>query len=924
MEFLRKRQANEPNIQNSLHANAQAQAQAQAQQAQARAMMNLQAQIGRGMGQGPQAFQQFQQPMGGSQMPQQPQQQQPQQQQPQVQQQMAMGMANQAGRGMGPNQQMMNMAGGQNRQPQNFPTDMARLANADKAKVVELAARMMNQASEAQKNQTRLDLQQRLTPQQLAEFQSQGRDPLIWYYQNHALQTLRNNMNRFSQGAPNQNPAQATMMQPQQSQQSLARQNMMNGIQPDGSATDFSQFSSNMESIKDQQMNGLMAQQAGQVVVPASAAAGRNATPQPMNQNIPNQQGPNQTPRPQQPPQGQQQQQQGQQQQQQQQNMHMQQMKMNQNPQQPQLQIPGQMKQMQGQPVGMGGGIPPSQSPAMDTLNTPISRPPSNMNPMTAQNMGQGAAQFGDQRFNQGIQRPNSQVFNTMLANMSQEQRQQVAGLPPDKLNDVMRRWQKSRQEQMGMNAGQVNMMQNRPQNQPGQMNPNMHNLGAQGLQQPGALGNGAQPQMQVPRMPAQNPQTQAMMDIMDLPTQVISQISHLPPEVKKWRDLKMWLTQNNTLPQNIRSQLGALQQKQFSMLMAKRLSMQTQQQQQHQLQHQQPPANQVGNMTPGMPVQPGMVNNQPNGMARPMGNIPMSVLHVTPQEMMQVRNSKPSLAALPDEQLRQLIQQMKKTNWFNQQQQQLRGQAQGQPQGPQGGPNAMSIPQAPMQPQPNAAVPPQGQVPNPMAQAAAMQNTGQKQPGATPEQARRSQPPNNRAQGPTPSPAQPPKNLKRSTPDDVAEAAAAAAAAQKPAGQARPPSQPGQPMQKPIPRLNPQQIAALNPEQRNKYEQYIKMQMANKGLQGSNPNQATNESLARLRVIGQEVQRQFATEAMPDIMMSPQDHADTANKLQRIVQDMTNIGRGLSKWYALTRDDARAKMFFRTVSISPYISTSI
>jgi hypothetical protein len=70
-----------------------------------------------------------------------------------------------------------------------------------------------------------------------------------------------------------------------------------------------------------------------------------------------------------------------------------------------------------------------------------------------------------------------------------------------------------------------------------------------------------------------------------------------------------------------------------------------------------------------------------------------------------------------------------------------------------------------------------------------------------------------------------------------------------------------------------------------------------------------------RLKMIGQEEQEQFAQESTPDIPMGPEEYAETAVKLKRIVVDMAKVGRGLSKWYSLTQDDARAKMFFRTVS---------
>ncbi|KAH7329369.1 hypothetical protein B0I35DRAFT_404605 [Stachybotrys elegans] len=929
MDFYRKRQANESNIQSNLNANAQAQAAQAHAQAQQRALM--QAQMGRGMGQGPQqGFQQFPQGMPGNQMsqqPPQPPQQQQGAQQPQPQQQMGMGMGmgmgmvGQAGRGAAPNR-MMNMGGPQVRPGQPGQTDMSRLTNADKQKVAEIASKMMASSSEDAKNAIRQQLSARLTPQQINEMNAQGKDILTWYFQQQALLALRNGTVRLQPqaGQQNQNPAQATMMQQQQSQQNLQRPNMMNGVQPDGSGTDFSQFTSSMESIKNQQMNGMLAEQAGQMVVPASNANVRNPTPQPMNQNMPNQQGPNQPPRqPQQQPQ-QPSQQQAQAQQQQNQNMKLQQMKAGQSGQQPQAQMQAmqaQLKQMPGQQAG--AGVPISQSPAMETLNTPISRPPGNVNAMGNQGMVQGAVPFGDQRFNQGIQRPHNPAFQNMLANMTQEQRASISGLAPDRLNDVMKRWQDGRQGMMGMNPAQMNVAQMQQQGRPqnpnpmGQMNPGMAGLGPQGLQ-PGAMGMPGQPpqQPQQPMMRMPQAQTAHVMDSMDLPPQVVAQLGTLPPDVKKWRELKAWLSRNNHLPQQTRQQLGILQQRQFSILLSRR---QAQQQQQQQQQQQHPPQQGGPMQMPNMPPQtPGQMINQhqqqpqqpqQNPMQRAMGNVPPAVLQVTNQEIMQIRNARPAMAQLPDEQIRGIILQMKKNQWMQQQQQQqqqLRAQqslVQGHAQGSASlGPNHMTMPPNMMQQQPNQAVQtPQPQGPNTMPQSAAMQPTASKQSNATPRMSGPNSNNNNRSQPPNSSPAPPQKSLKRATPDDESEAPAASTT-QPPAPQQ---NQQAQQKHKPIPQLTPEQLASLTPEQRAKYEQMLK----------SHRDRHT-EAIERLRALGNEEQRQFNMETMPDIAMTPQEHSETAAKLTRIAIDMGKLSRGLSKWYALARDDNRARLFFR------------
>jgi hypothetical protein len=923
MEFFKRRQANEPTLQNSINVSAQAQAQAQAQ-----AMMNMQ--MGRGMGQGPQqGFQSMQHPMQGGQMNQ-------AQQQLPMNAGMNMGMPNQAGRGIGPGQQMVGMGGGQNRPQQTaFPSDMARLSQQDRVKVSELAQKMFNTASDQQKQNTRMQLSQRISPTQMNELTAQGKDPLMWFYQNQAFQVLKANMARIQQGqqpqgmAQNPNNNQAPMMQQQASQQGLRQQQaqipqqgqqqhgMMNGNQGNN---DYNSFAPNMDSIKDQQMNGLMAQQAGQMVVPASAGPNRNATPQPMGQNAPNQQGPNQGQRPPQQPQ---------------QNMNLQQMKMNQVSQQSQAQLQAQqMKQMQNQ-AGMAANMQPSQSPAMNTLNTPVSRP-GNMN----QAAGQGGVQFGDQRFNQGAQRPNNQTFQNMLASLPQEQRQIVSGLTPDKLNEVMQRWQSKRNEQMGLNnGGQLppGQMANRPPSQMNQMNPNGGGQMPVNMQQPqnGVPMNGNPQQMQMPRL-APNQQL-AMMDSMELPPQVLTQLqSQLPPEVKKWGQLKIWLQQNN-IPQQLRTQLAAVQQRQFQLALQRRASIMQQQQpgqpgqqlspQQQGQQPQQPGQN---NANPGMQA-PGGPGPNPLQAGRPQMplNIPAHILQVSPHEIATLRN-RPQFAQASEEQLRNAILQMKRSSWANQQALQMRNQqaqahaqaqARNQGQGQQGVQNQMGVPQAQMQlqqpPQPNQAPQPQNMPgANNMGPNNAAQQAAQKQPSVTPEQARnaRPQPANNRAQPPNPSPASAPKNLKRPSNDDTIDVPEAAKAAP-----ARPASQPNQPQQPQGPRmLTPQQIAALTPEQRAKYEAMMRAQM-NKA--GQMPPQGGNEILARLKALGQEEQRQSVRENDPEIPMSQQEYQETADKLKRIVVDMSKIGRGLSRWYGLTRDDQRAKMFFRTVSLHPVVS---
>ncbi len=218
----------------------------------------------------------------------------------------------------------------------------------------------------------------------------------------------------------------------------------------------------------NQQKAGLMAQEAGQMVVPASNGAGRNATPQPIG-SLP---GPNQgAGQPAMPHQMQQPF-----------NPHQpaqQQLKMDQRAAQTQAQIraQAQAKQMQGQPGGLNGPGGASQSPAMNTLNAPVRRTPMGIGQTDGHpQIGQGNVPFGQQmmdpRFNQTGQRtpmgPNgnmnrNQMLHSILAQMPPETRQQIMNLPQEKVPETILRWNASR------GGGQ---MPGRPQPQIGQLGP--------------------------------------------------------------------------------------------------------------------------------------------------------------------------------------------------------------------------------------------------------------------------------------------------------------------------------------------------------------------------------------------------------------------------------------------------------------------
>lgn len=842
-----------------------------------------------------------------------------QQQQPQQQQQQRMAMAmGQAGRGVAPSPQMMGMQNGQARPgPPPGPADMSRFGPGDRNKVREVALTLMSAAPEEQKNQARILIQAKLHPQQIQDLQNQGRDPVEIYYQQQAVNILKNNLKqqaaRNQPGQQNQNvsqpqppQAQPQMMQQQQSQQSYQqqRQNMMNTAHQGGG--EFPQIPPTMESIKDQQMNGFMAQKAGQMVVPVSSGASRaNPGSQPMAQSMSSQSQNQATLIPQQPVQQPHQGQPQPQPQQQDQNMH-------------------QMKMSQAQqPANAGMGT--SQSPAMGTLNTPVARPASGMNQRGAQGP-QPNVPFGAQRLN------NQQAYSAFLASMTPEQRQHASQMSPAQLQDVMKRWQQARPD-LGTNGaaqpGQ-NQMANRQAGQLGQMNGNRVGQPQQGMQQAGNPSGGNQQQPQL-RMPTNSAQAQAMMDAMELPPRnnLMAQLGQLPPNVKSWADLKAWAAQNNIAPQ-VKNHLVTLQQRQFQAVMHKRKLLLQQQQQQ-----QQSPQGQSMAMNPGMTGPNGQMQQQNMQRVQIPQQPPVTFTQVTPGEIQQVRNSKPQYLHLPDDQIRPIVLSMKRALWQQHLQRQAQAQA-GQPQahGPHPGFNNAAPVTQPQVQQQNPLHPsatpqqPHGQTP--------VGPTGQKTPGQQPTAG--NQKPvaaNNRGgkKGPTqatPSPAQGGKNLKRPNPDAAADVAAAASVPQRKGSQQAAQKNIGQGM----PALTAEDMANMGPEQRAKYEQMRAMgngvqgpnQMAAQNLahaagQGASQNVAQNTQAAQdnfnmLRAMGQEESRAFnQREPYPDMPMSPGVYAETADKLRRIVVDMGKIARGLGKWYSITKDNERARMFFRMVS---------
>ncbi|KAI1134915.1 hypothetical protein F5Y05DRAFT_196435 [Hypoxylon sp. FL0543] len=862
-ELFKRRQAHEQTLQSTLNAQAAAQAQAQ--------MMMNQNMMSRGMGQPPQqGFQHLQQQMQPSPIPQQA-------------HQPGMGMTGPGGVPMNPNQQTMQMGAAQMRPQLSVHNTLANLSPQDRTKVTQLAVARLNQTSEPQRNQIRMMLQTKFSPQQMAQLQQENMDPVLYFFQNQILQASK------GQAGGNFNGNQAAM-QAQQRQMNQAGQQLA-GVP----GNEFGPFS-NVESIMNQQKAGLLAQEAGQMVVPASSGPGRNATPQPMGgvqgANPGNHLGPNQSGIPNQL-------------QQQFNHPQAQQLKMDQRAAQSQAQIraQAQAKQMQGQPGGLNGPGAMSHSPGLNTLNTPVRRTPIGMGQGEGQpQMGQPNGPFGqglDPRFNQGNQRPqmggnpnnNTQILNAILSQMMPEQRQAFMNLTPEKRNEMLMKWTAN---QAAKAAGQMAGRGQPPQpNQFAQGNPMAqfgpgNNVG----QQPNSnMPMNAQNQMLLqqqlnrmrnnmhnPNRPQGAPDTSAFMDSMDVHQRILDQLrtsQAMPQEIKKWGQLKQWLAQKNANP-NMLNQLQTFQNAQFQGILKQRAAA----------------ANQMPqpNMPPQGPQPPNA--QMPSHPAGNMG--PFQGVTITPAELQQAKNHE-RFRGMPEDKLRATLLQMKMQN--------MRAKANGQAANAQ-----MQTPQTSQPGNPNitASAPPPNPPNMPQQRPQNMGPDGNTAGSAVPARNNR-QPQISRPSQPTPS-VPPQKNgLKRASSDDVVEVPnPSSTPVQRPSSQ----QAQGQGVMGQMPHRNSAQLANLPPEQRSKYEAMMKSRQA--GAAGGANAQQLSEEMQRLKAIGQEEHMIAMKEPYHEIPMTQEQYSDMAQKIQSTVVEVGKISKILGRWYALTKDDNRARMFFK------------
>ncbi|KAI0390816.1 hypothetical protein F5Y17DRAFT_40734 [Xylariaceae sp. FL0594] len=869
-ELFKKRQANEANLHSSLSAQAAAQAQAHAQaQAQPQQMMmGGQNMSMRAMGQPlPPGFQNPQHQVSP-----------PAMNQPG---QINMGLNHPNNLQMNPaNPQMMQMGDQMRPRVPNFSI-IPGLTHQEQVRVQQLALQRFNHMPEQQRASNRMVLNSKLPAELAARLAQDNIDPLIYFLQNSIATNLRNQRGVV-------NPAGMAM----QGQQNRAM-NQPGQQMPGGPNAAFG--FSNAEII-NQQKAGMMAQEAGQMVVPASSVGARNATPQPLGPSQGPPQGPNQSAMAhglphqfnQAPP--------------------IPQHIMDQRAAQTQAEIraQAQAKQMQGQPGGLNGPGAVSQSPAMNTLNAPVRRPPmvgaqADGHPPA----GQGNVPFGqpmsDPRFNQMSHRPvvgpspngRNQMLHSILQQMPPDVRQEVLKMPADKIPEIIVRWNASRR---GVAPP------GHPQPQPGQIGP----VGAPGLQpmmgqfspgtgsaaqQPG-LGMPVNQQNQLMMQQMSKMRNPAVMDSLSIPPKVLdsvrANVGNIPPDVKKWGQLKQWLSQNPS-PRIDIQQILSFQNAQYQTM----------------LKNQGPGQGVTGHHVSQPNIQQQGANGQvitqtvPPAPGTRGANAGFSV---TPQELESARNME-NFKGWSDERIEQALLQMRYQ--INRRTAPMHmGGFQAQPSQPKPSP-VQAPPTQILQP----PAPPVAQ-PGPVPAASTLQPANgagplQREPAVVPEANSGN---SGAAQNRSNSTKQPqgrgaPPSKKRRSSDDAVEVTNPSSTPLQRAVSQQQQAQPvsAAPAQPQGVHLTPEQVAALNPEQRQKYDALVKSRQ-----------NGVAEALNRLKAIGQEQHQIAIHEQLPDVPMTSEQYRETAQRIQGLCLEMTRMSKLLSRWYALTRDDAKARLFFK------------
>lgn len=122
------------------------------------------------------------------------------------------------------------------------------------------------------------------------------------------------------------------------------------------------------------------------------------------------------------------------------------------------------------------------------------------------------------------------------------------------------------------------------------------------------------------------------------------------------------------------------------------------------------------------------------------------------------------------------------------------------------------------------------------------------------------------------------------------------------------------QPAQKPMgPSLTPEQIASLTPEQRTKYQIFMRQRQAQNQAQGQVQGQ---DIVQRLKAMSQQEIDSHRNQQWPEVVMTPAERNDLQPTIYRYATLASQImGPPVGRWFFKYQDDNRARLFFKGVS---------
>jgi hypothetical protein len=524
----------------------------------------------------------------------------------------------------------------------------------------------------------------------------------------------------------------------------------------------------------------------------------------------------------------------------------------------------------------------------------------------------------------------NNPAMAGMVQNLNPESRAGMAGLDNGPMREFYAQLhEKQRAANNGFQGPKPGLMPGMPgqlpqgsmvgPNQVAMINPNQKGNGPmQPTPQPATLQAQQQQQQQEAQAAtekqqlmaiAQTPQGRYAMNNMDIAPQMLARLRvhiQIPAEVRKWGQLRQFLQANpGAMPAQMVNHLNNWQMVQFKNMLAQQRKPQTA-----------PTAGPQPLNGPG-PQQQG---SQMPAQLPPGCSYPPNLSHVTRQDIDTARKD-PRFQNMPEEAVMDVIRRIKREGFARKTWEQFQ-----KTQGRGGNNNLVAGIQNAGAQVPPTAIGQQGgvnPVPHPNAPQGVQHQPAQPKPVGVPAAEPLSGTLKHARQPPNPSPAPAAKSLKRSSPDDATDAPnqASNVAAQRPVSQAEARSQQGgqKPTTEQLMKLSPEQLARIPPEQLAKLtpEQQAVV------MRGRASQAISQETVARLRELVAEGRRHALQEAQQEAEVpTPVSEVNEARlKLGRAAEKIKQLKAqsNIARWYHLTKDDSRAKMFFKTVRTDPF-----